>query len=82
MRNVIVIIILQMTYDDAHPMQGFPSYNENSYIAQIPNSRTQKSVLDRENIVMTTPRLAFNLLEIKIQLPHGKIVKLRLQIMA
>lgn len=41
-------------YDDAYPKEGLPSYNENSYIAQIPNSGTQNSVLERENIVMTT----------------------------
>lgn len=56
-----------MTYDDAHPKEGLSSYNENSYIAQIPNSGTQNSVLERENTVMTTSNLTFNLLEIKIQ---------------
>lgn len=35
MRNVIMVIILQMAYDDAHPTQKMHSYNENSYIAQI-----------------------------------------------
>lgn len=50
-----------MTYDDAYPKEGLPSYNKNSYITQIPNSRTQNSVLERENIVMTTSKLTFNL---------------------
>ena len=65
-----------MTYDDAYPKEGLSSYNENSYIAQIPNSRAQNSVLERENVVMTISKLTFNLLEIKIQLPHEIIVEL------
>ena len=38
MRNVIMIIVLQITYDDAHSIQRLPSYDENCYIGQIYNS--------------------------------------------